>query len=52
MLSCTYTDIGTSDVVNDNQSDALFRTLEDTFSNYVKLNKKVPARGYIIHYGN
>ena len=42
MLSCTYTDIEGGDSVNDNQSDALFRTLEDTFSNYVKLNKKVP----------
>ena len=41
-LSCTYTDIDGGDNVNDNQSDALFRTLEDTFSNYVKLNKKVP----------
>ena len=42
MLTCTYSDIIASDSVNDNQSDALFRTLEDTFSNYVKLNKKVP----------
>ncbi len=42
MLSCTYSDIDSEDSVNDNQSDALFRTLEDTFSNYVKLNKKVP----------
>ena len=41
-LSCTYTDISLDDITNDNQSDALFRTLEDTFSNYVKLNKKVP----------
>ena len=41
-LSCTYSDISSSDLTNDNQSDALFRTLEDTFSNYVKLNKKVP----------
>ena len=41
-LSCTYSDINSSDPTNDNQSDALFRTLEDTFSNYVKLNKKVP----------
>ena len=41
-LSCTYSDIGLDDITNDNQSDALFRTLEDTFSNYVKLNKKVP----------
>ena len=41
-LSCTYTDIDGGESVNDNQSDALFRTLEDTFSNYVKLNKKVP----------
>ena len=30
-LSCTYTDIDGGDNVNDNQSDALFRTLEDTF---------------------
>ncbi len=42
MLSCTYTNIAGDDSVNDHQSDALFRTLEDTFSNYVKLNKKVP----------
>ena len=41
-LSCTYSDISSTDLTNDNQSDALFRTLEDTFSNYVKLNKKVP----------
>ncbi len=41
-LSCTYSDINSSDPTDDNQSDALFRTLEDTFSNYVKLNKKVP----------
>ena len=41
-LTCTYSDIKPSDLSNDNQSDALFRTLEDTFSNYVKLNKKVP----------
>ena len=41
-LSCTYSDISSCDLTNDNQSDALFRTLEDTFSNYVKLNKKVP----------
>ena len=41
-LSCTYSDISSNDLTNDNQSDALFRTLEDTFSNYVKLNKKVP----------
>lgn len=42
MLTCTYTDIATNDSITENQSDALFRTLEDTFSNYVKLNKKVP----------
>ena len=41
-LSCTFRDISMNDLTNDNQSDALFRTLEDTFSNYVKLNKKVP----------
>ena len=41
-LTCTYIDISSDDLTNDNQSDALFRTLEDTFSNYVKLNKKVP----------
>ena len=41
-LSCTFTHIETDDSVSDNQYDALFRTLEDTFSNYVKLNKKVP----------
>ena len=41
-LSCTYSDISSNGPTNDNQSDALFRTLEDTFSNYVKLNKKVP----------
>ena len=41
-LSCTYSDISSNEITSDNQSDALFRTLEDTFSNYVKLNKKVP----------
>jgi ATP-dependent Lon protease len=41
-LSCTFLNIHNEDSVPDNQYDALFRTLEDTFSNYVKLNKKVP----------
>jgi len=41
-LSCTFLNIDNVDSVSDNQYDALFRTLEDTFSNYVKLNKKVP----------
>ena len=41
-LSCTFLNIDNQDSVSDNQYDALFRTLEDTFSNYVKLNKKVP----------
>ena len=41
-LSCTFSNIDNEDSVSDNQYDALFRTLEDTFSNYVKLNKKVP----------
>jgi ATP-dependent Lon protease len=41
-LSCTFLNIDNEDSVSDNQYDALFRTLEDTFSNYVKLNKKVP----------
>ncbi len=41
-LSCTYSHIDSSEIISDNQYDALFRTLEDTFSNYVKLNKKVP----------
>jgi len=41
-LSCTFLNIDNKDSVSDNQYDALFRTLEDTFSNYVKLNKKVP----------
>ncbi len=41
-LTCTYSNIDAEDIANDNQYDALFRTLEDTFSNYVKLNKKVP----------
>ena len=36
-LTCTYTDISSNDLTNDNQSDALFRTLEDTFSNYCLL---------------
>jgi ATP-dependent Lon protease len=41
-LSCTYSYIDNDESINENQYDALFRTLEDTFSNYVKLNKKVP----------
>jgi len=41
-LSCTFLNIDNEDSVSDNQYDALFRTLEDTFSNYVRLNKKVP----------
>ncbi len=41
-LSCTFSYVDTDDSISDNQYDALFRTLEDTFSNYVKLNKKVP----------
>jgi ATP-dependent Lon protease len=41
-LSCAFLNIDNVDSVSDNQYDALFRTLEDTFSNYVKLNKKVP----------
>ena len=41
-LTCTFTSVDSNDITNDNQYDALFRTLEDTFSNYVKLNKKVP----------
>ncbi len=41
-LTCTYTHIDSEEPINDNQYDALFRTLEDTFSKYVKLNKKVP----------
>ena len=41
-LTCTYTNIDSDNYINNNQYDALFRTLEDTFSNYVKLNKKVP----------
>jgi ATP-dependent Lon protease len=41
-LSCTYSYIDSEESINENQYDALFRTLEDTFSNYVKLNKKVP----------
>ncbi len=42
MLTCTYSHIESENIDIDNQYDALFRTLEDTFSNYVKLNKKVP----------
>ena len=41
-LSCTFLNIDSEESISDNQYDALFRTLEDTFSNYVKLNKKVP----------
>jgi len=41
-LSCTFLNIDNEDSVSDTQYDALFRTLEDTFSNYVRLNKKVP----------
>ena len=41
-LSCTYSYIDSEESINENQYDALFRTLEDTFANYVKLNKKVP----------
>ena len=41
-LSCTFSYVDSDDSISDNQYDALFRTLEDTFSNYVKLNKKVP----------
>ena len=41
-LSCTFLNIDYEDSVSDTQYDALFRTLEDTFSNYVRLNKKVP----------
>ncbi|MEK9793314.1 MAG: LON peptidase substrate-binding domain-containing protein, partial [Gammaproteobacteria bacterium] len=42
ILTCTYSHLDSENLDNDNQHDALFRTLEDTFSNYVKLNKKVP----------
>ena len=41
-LSCTYSYVDSEESISENQYDALFRTLEDTFSNYVKLNKKVP----------
>ena len=41
-LSCTYCNVDSEESISENQYDALFRTLEDTFSNYVKLNKKVP----------
>jgi len=41
-LSCTFLNIDSEESISDNQYDALFRTLEDTFSNYVRLNKKVP----------
>ena len=42
ILTCTYSHLDSENLDIDNQHDALFRTLEDTFSNYVKLNKKVP----------
>ena len=42
ILTCTYSHLDSENIDIDNQHDALFRTLEDTFSNYVKLNKKVP----------
>ena len=42
ILTCTYSHLVSENLDIDNQHDALFRTLEDTFSNYVKLNKKVP----------
>ena len=48
-LSCTYSYIDSEESINENQYDALFRTLEDTFSNYVKLNKKSPPRSHFIH---
>ena len=41
-LSCTFSYVDSEESISDNQYDALFRTLEDTFSNYVQLNKKVP----------
>ena len=41
-LSCTFSYVDSEESISENQYDALFRTLEDTFSNYVKLNKKVP----------
>ena len=41
-LSCTYSNIDSATQSFRQLNDALFRTLEDTFSNYVKLNKKVP----------
>ncbi len=41
-LSCTYSYVDNDESISENQYDALFRTLEDTFANYVKLNKKVP----------
>ncbi len=41
-LSCTFNYVSQNDDFTSNQYDALFRTLEDTFSQYVKLNKKVP----------
>jgi ATP-dependent Lon protease len=41
-LSCTYSYVDSEESISENQYNALFRTLEDTFSNYVKLNKKVP----------
>lgn len=41
-LSCTFNYISQNKDFTSNQYDALFRALEDTFSQYVKLNKKVP----------
>mgnify|MGYP001216631042 FL=1 len=41
-LSCTYSHVDSKESISENQYDALFRTMEETFSNYVKLNKKVP----------
>ena len=49
-LTCTYTNIDSDNYINNNQYDALFRTLEDTFSNYVKLNKKVPPEVISVSY--
>ncbi len=41
-VSCTYSYVDNQESISENQYNALFRTLEDTFANYVKLNKKVP----------
>ena len=42
-LVASYNEINEdSHVLNQNQADALCRTLESTFNQYVKLNKKVP----------